>query len=195
MDKATHGSTPTSFLAGQKTSSHVLLTAFAFVLVVFIGYADYETGFEVSLSVFYLIPISLVVWFVGRGAGIAVAGFSAIAWMLVDILSDLALPTTFVPYWQALLRLTFFLIIVFLLNGRKRAEAERDKLIAELTEALASVKTLRGLLPICAACKKVRDDKGYWNQIEAYLGSHSEASFSHAICPDCAKRLYPDLVD
>ena len=61
-----------------------------------------------------------------------------------------------------------------------------------LQSSLAKVKTLSGLLPICAACKKIRDDEGYWNQIEAYIHKHSEATFSHGICPECAKRLYPE---
>lgn len=74
---------------------------------------------------------------------------------------------------------------------RKRDE-ERDKLIAELKDALARIRTLQGILPICASCKKIRDDKGYWNQIEAYIRDHSEAEFSHGICPDCAKKLYPE---
>jgi hypothetical protein len=55
------------------------------------------------------------------------------------------------------------------------------------------VKTLSGLLPICAACKKVRDDQGYWQQIENYISAHSEADFTHSICPECARRLYPDF--
>jgi transcriptional regulator with GAF, ATPase, and Fis domain len=74
---------------------------------------------------------------------------------------------------------------------RKRVEEEREKLICELQDALAKIKTLRGLLPICSSCKKIRDDKGYWNQIEAYLRDHSEAEFSHGICPECLKKLYP----
>jgi AmiR/NasT family two-component response regulator len=69
------------------------------------------------------------------------------------------------------------------------------RLNAELEAALAQVKTLRGLLPICAACKKIRDDKGYWHQVEVYIRDHSEAEFSHGICPDCARRLYPDYID
>ena len=73
------------------------------------------------------------------------------------------------------------------------AERERDRLIAELKEALSKVKTLSGLLPICAGCKKIRDDKGYWNQIEQYLNEHSDAIMSHGICPECAKKYYPDL--
>lgn len=78
-------------------------------------------------------------------------------------------------------------------TARKHAEEEREKLIAELREALARVKTLSGMLPICSSCKKIRDDKGYWKQIEVYIRDHSEAEFSHGICPECAERLYPGL--
>ncbi len=78
---------------------------------------------------------------------------------------------------------------------RKRAEAEKERVIEELRCALGQVKTLRGLLPICASCKKIRDDKGYWNQIESYISSNSDAQFSHGICPECARKLYGDLYD
>ncbi len=76
---------------------------------------------------------------------------------------------------------------------RKRAQEEREKLIAELQEALSKVKQLSGLLPICAGCKKIRDDSGYWNQLEHYLRTHSEAEFSHGLCPDCLEALYPEF--
>lgn len=79
------------------------------------------------------------------------------------------------------------------ITERKRAEAEREKLIRELQNALSEVKTLQGFLPICASCKKIRDDKGYWEQIENYLHKHSEVEFSHSICPECAEKLYPDF--
>ena len=173
----------------------VLLTLLGLVLVVFIAWVDFLTGFAVSLSVFYLIPISLVVWYVGRTTGIIVGGLSAIVWLLVEMLSDLSLPATFLPYWHAVMRLAFFLIVIWLLDGRQRAEREREKLIEELQEALASVKTLRGLLPICSSCKKVRDDRGYWNQIESFVRERSEAAFSHSICPECEKKLYSELAD
>jgi PAS domain S-box-containing protein len=75
---------------------------------------------------------------------------------------------------------------------QKIAENENKKLIAELSEAMENVKTLKGLIPICAKCKKVRDDKGYWKQIEKYLAEHSEALFSHGICPECTEELYGD---
>jgi PAS domain S-box-containing protein len=76
---------------------------------------------------------------------------------------------------------------------RRRFEKEREKLIGELQDALSKVKTLRGLIPICASCKKIRDDKGYWNQIESFVREHSHADFTHGICPECAAELYPEL--
>lgn len=75
---------------------------------------------------------------------------------------------------------------------RKRAAMERERLIAELRGALAEVKALSGLLPICANCKKIRDDRGYWTQVEAYFRRRTDISFSHGICPECLKALYPD---
>ncbi len=85
--------------------------------------------------------------------------------------------------------------VVFPITERKFHEQEREKLIVELKDALAKVKVLSGLLPICASCKRIRDDQGYWNQIESYIRNHSEADFSHGICPDCAKKLYPQFYD
>lgn len=76
---------------------------------------------------------------------------------------------------------------------RSKAEERKQELISELQEALAKVKQLSGLLPICANCKKIRDDKGYWNQIEGYISAHSDAYFSHGICPECEKKLYPEF--
>jgi len=70
------------------------------------------------------------------------------------------------------------------------AERKVNQLVIELKKALAKVKTLSGLLPICSHCKKIRDDKGYWNQIEAYIQKHSEAEFSHGMCPECSDELY-----
>ena len=81
----------------------------------------------------------------------------------------------------------------YLFIERKQIEEERERLILQLQDALAEVKQLSGLLPICASCKKIRDDKGYWNQIEEYICDHSDAIFSHSLCPDCLKKLYPDI--
>ena len=74
----------------------------------------------------------------------------------------------------------------------KQMEEEKERLNHELMEALNQIKTLSGLIPICAACKKIRDDKGYWNQIENYLEEHSDAVFSHGLCPECFKEYFPE---
>ncbi len=79
------------------------------------------------------------------------------------------------------------------ITRRVYLEEEQRKLITELQDALVSIRTLRGMLPICSSCKKIRDDKGYWNQIEAYVSEHSEAEFSHGLCPECAQKLYPEF--
>ena len=78
------------------------------------------------------------------------------------------------------------------LTARKQAEVERERLVAERERDLQEIKILGGLLPICMSCKKIRDDKGYWNQIEIYIRSHSQAEFSHGLCPECAHKLYPE---
>jgi len=79
------------------------------------------------------------------------------------------------------------------ITARKELEDERERLVTRLNSALTKVKKLSGFLPICAQCKKVRDDKGFWKQVESYVSEHSEAEFSHSICPECASRYYKKL--
>ena len=79
------------------------------------------------------------------------------------------------------------------ITKRKLAEIALKEEHEKLIKAMGEIKVLSGLLPICSSCKKIRDDKGYWNQIEGYIQKHSEAKFSHSICKECAKELYPDL--
>lgn len=80
-------------------------------------------------------------------------------------------------------------------SDRIRAEQERENLIRELEDALEKIKTLKGLLPICAHCKRIRDDRGYWAQVETYIEAHSLAEFSHGICPECVRKYYPEVFE
>lgn len=96
--------------------------------------------------------------------------------------------------------LLFALFIIFdraskSIAGRKQADAEREKLITDLQGALAEIKDLQGIIPICSFCKQIRDDKGYWQQVDYYISEHSEAQFSHSVCPKCMKENYPEFSD
>ncbi len=87
----------------------------------------------------------------------------------------------------------YFIAQVQDITERKHAEKERENLIKQLQEAMAQIKTLKGMLPICAGCKKIRDDQGYWNNVESYIMKHSHAKFTHGLCPDCIHKYYPNL--
>ena len=78
-------------------------------------------------------------------------------------------------------------------SDRNRMDSERRKLIQNLEASLSEIKTLRGILPLCAFCKKIRNDKGYWEQVDVYINKHTEADISHGICPECFKKHYPDM--
>lgn len=80
-------------------------------------------------------------------------------------------------------------------DHRKAHERELEKTVDQLRKAISDLKTLSGLLPICSYCKKIRDDKGYWQQVDSYITDHSAAGFSHSICPECLKEHYPDYAD
>ena len=92
--------------------------------------------------------------------------------------------------------LLFFAGILYvtrIIESESRSRREKEEMIAGLRNALAEIKTLKGIVPICASCKKIRDDKGYWNRLEKYLSEHLAAEFSHGLCPQCADKLYPNL--
>jgi PAS domain S-box-containing protein len=100
-----------------------------------------------------------------------------------------------VPLYNEKNEVISLLAIARNITEKKALECQKDELIASLEEALAKVKTLSGFLPICSSCKRIRDDKGYWNQIESYIRDHSEAEFTHSLCPGCANKLYPGIYD
>ncbi len=91
-------------------------------------------------------------------------------------------------------------VSIALINSRtlellKASETKYRKKTEELEEALSQVRSLKGLLPICASCKNIRDDKGYWQAVESYISSHAEVEFTHGLCPGCIRKLYPDIAD
>ena len=159
-------------------------------------------GKESALYWVFILP-SLLFFFQGRRDGLISVGF-----VLLLLSPFLFLPGLVHSHDYGMKTgLRFFPSLVFvavigygLESSRYRfshmLRREHEDLLGEkanLEKALKQIKTLRGLLPMCASCKKIRDDSGYWKQIESYLHEHSDAKFSHGICPDCAKDLYPDI--
>jgi K+-sensing histidine kinase KdpD len=140
----------------------------------------------------FLGAVILATWCGGLGPG-----------LLATALSILAIDFFLLPPIYSLglglldaVRLGVFVLVAVMIGSldaaRKRAEATQRRLIGELQEALAQVKRLSGLLSICASCKKIRDNQGEWLQMEVYIRDHSEANFSHGLCPECAQKLYPE---
>ena len=104
---------------------------------------------------------------------------------------------------DSILLLLFFIPVLYIffykpfridIKEREKAEIEKDAAIAKLESAIVEIKVLKGFIPICANCKKIRDDEGYWQHVEKYIRDRSEVEFSHAICPDCSKKLYPGFL-
>ncbi len=166
------------------------------VLTFIVGFFDYLTGQEIGVAVFYLIPIGYMTLFSpGTAPGYMFSLLSCGAMILSDYFAGKAFTNYLVDLWNLLVHLLFFIIFVFLLRKLKFEFFERERLIRELRDAMKEIKTLSGLLPMCAWCKKIRDDRGYWKQVETYISEHTKAEFSHGICPECARKVYPGLFD
>lgn len=161
-------------------------------LAVGIFILDIQIPLGVAGGVPYIAVVLLAQWHAGRRTIL----YAAICCSVLTVLGYFFSPPGG-EIWKVLSNrgLALFAIwvtAVLSLRQRKLLE-ERERIVHQREEAMEQIKILRGFLPICASCKKIRDDNGYWNQIEAYIRDHSEAEFSHGICPECAAKLYPDF--
>ncbi len=173
----------------------ITVVACAIILNLIVGYIDYATGYDIGISVFYLAPIGIVVWIVmKRWIGIYMSLATSVTLTLSNLLAGKEIKSYAVEVWNLLVHFAFFSISALLIYEVKAGMQKRDQLIKDLQQAMNEVKTLSGLLPMCSSCKKVRDDKGYWNQVNAYIRDHSDAEISHGLCPECAEKLYPGFV-
>ena len=164
--------------------------AIALLLNLIIGVIDYLTGYEIGMEVLYLMPIGLSSWLVNRRAGIIMSGLSTVTLMTAHILAGEVIESYFIYYWNIFVHVGFFMVVVYLISEEKIISDNNKILICKLQKSLDEIKTLSGLLPICSACKKIRDDDGYWKQIEHYISEYTDATFSHSICPVCKEKLY-----
>jgi hypothetical protein len=151
------------------------------VIAVLILRADYLTGRLVQFPILFLIPIGFASWYNGRTWG-SIFAFS-MPLVRLHFLTLWGAPwTIYEATINALIRISVFIIFAFLVDrvGKQKRDLEKE------------VRTLKGILPICSFCKKIRNKKENWVTIEDYIKAHSEADFSHGMCPECAKNHYPD---
>jgi K+-sensing histidine kinase KdpD len=160
-------------------------------ILALIAWLDYLTGYELQFFLFYFVPVGLAAWFAGRAPGVAFALLSAAMWFWIERASGHSYAHAIYFYWNTLVRLTAFLTIALAISQIRVMLNAEIRLRQEIQKATGEVKHLRGLLPICASCKRIRNDAGLWEQIELYIKSHSEAEFTHGLCPDCVKKFYP----
>lgn len=155
--------------------------AAAYLLVLAVFGFDLVVPLGAGISFFYLVPVVFLALWSSPKQSLAVMGIAAFSSILVAVGFLLSPPGAF---WDAVTNRAYALIIIgaTLLLSVVRKRAEED------------AKVLHGLLPICSYCKKIRDDKGYWQQVERYIAARSEADFSHGMCPDCGSQHFPDMV-
>jgi hypothetical protein len=156
----------------------------AFAGVVLVGCVDFFTGFDVSLSVFYAMPIILAVWTIGRGYGVFIALIAVGFWFTADRYSGHHFSTPWIMVWNSCVRFCFLMLIVM---GSYYARRQLD-------QTRARAEALEQALPVCHSCKKISDEHGSWVDVETYLAEHLPTRPETKLCPDCAKRLYIDKV-
>ncbi len=165
----------------------------AVAVLAMVATADAVTSYEFGFSAFYVIPVLIATWGVGTSRGLGFALLSACCWYSVDLTSGRPLTHEFYRIWDTINHLLSYSLVA-VVTGRLKLAFQREQMLREnLDLTLKNVKELEGLLPVCAWCKKVRDDEGYWQELEAYLKPRTKAAFSRGICPACAVRLSTEI--
>lgn len=175
------------WLSGLSRRYHLII---GLLLTMVIGYVDYVTGYEFRMELFYLLPISYVTWFVGQRVGILFSVLSVITIVYSNIMAGKKYSSHSVEFWNLAVYFVFYVIVTLLLKLRISLQ-QRENLIEELDNALRQNEELSSMLPVCANCKKFRDDREYRQQVESYIGKHVKAEFSQSLCTECAGKLKP----
>ena len=165
---------------------------YAFIILLSVAVLDYFTGYELGFFAFYFLPISFAAWRLGLFPALITAIFSAMVWFLMDALTGHVYRNHIVAVWNTIIRLISFIIIGWGLAWIHDLLLKERNTTNELRRALAEIKILEGILPICASCKKIRNEHNEWQQMEIYITAHSKAQFSHGLCPACARRYLAD---
>jgi K+-sensing histidine kinase KdpD len=164
---------------GRLPDDHRLLLLLWVVLSILISFIDYVTGPFIQFPFLFILPVVFSTWYNGRAWGIGYAIVLPLVRLYFNTIWSI--PWTMVEgSINAVIRISVLLLLAYLVDKVAERTKTKEK----------EVKLLEGLLPICASCKKIRDENREWQVLEAYITRHSQAKFSHGVCPDCAKRLY-----
>ncbi|MBM4147792.1 MAG: hypothetical protein FJ224_01930 [Lentisphaerae bacterium] len=153
-----------------------------------LGLVDWQTGHELNFFVFYFIPVAAAAWYTEFAYAVCASVLSALVWFGADLLSSHVYTAQAFAVWNTTIRLVSFLAIGGAVWKMRQALDQEQKSAEALRRALSEVKLLESFLPICSECKKIKNEDGEWQQMESYIGQHSNTHFSHGYCPDCAKR-------
>ncbi len=158
------------------------------IFVIMLGVVDWASGYELQFFVFYFIPVAVAGWVCGARRAYLVSIVSSGGWFAADFFSGHPYSHISFAVWNTSIRLVAFLSLGFAVARIQALLSQERKISDRLAKSLSEVKTLTGLLPICAECKKIRNDQGYWQQLEEYLAKHTNADFTHGLCQDCLKK-------
>lgn len=157
-----------------------------------LGWLDFFSGHELNFFVFYFIPIGLAAYRLGFLPAVISAAGSAAVWAMADRLAGREYSSPMVAGWNTLIRLLAFLTFGAAIARLRTLLGQQQAMSRELQKTLDELRVLKGLLPICAYCKQIRDDEGNWHQLEAYITERSMAVFSHGMCPACKRRVFAE---
>lgn len=179
----------------QLEAKHLRKILFYFLCVfsaVAIFLTDLAVPLGVAIGVAYVITVLLSLWLPSLKSTLWIAAVCSILIILGYYYSPPGGELWKVLFNRSLSLLSIWVTAIAIVQ-KKRSEQKREEAIADREKALQEVKILQGILPICSSCKKIRDEKGSWKRIELYIRENSEADFSHGICPECVKKLYPEF--
>jgi hypothetical protein len=159
---------------------HARSIALAFLLLAFVGWLDFITGYEISVYALYAFPIAWIVWSVNFTWGVGLSILASAAWVWADFADGHPYAHPWIRWERAAMNLVVFIFIAFSFARFKRNLASKTR----------QVKQLEGILPVCIACNRISDAQGYWTDLDTYLRAHSDAQPEPRLCPECAGSRY-----
>jgi hypothetical protein len=159
--------------------------------VALVGWLDATTGFEFSILPLYFIPVAVGAWRLKKTGAIAFSFLAALTWLGSEFYAGHIYNNSYAVYWNALMRWIYFGAAGIILAHLRQSLLQQRALIAQLQDALNHVKTLKGILPVCPVCSKIRSDNGQWEDLEDYVKNQTNVEFMSNTCPDCIKMARP----